>query len=156
MLCKGQSKESAVFPIILRRFLVIFSTTTIISFTKLNFSFGKDIKEVVEKMTKNCRKMIGKTADSLLCPLHSIQFSTLVFLPLWAKLLFLNFYSFCLKYFLDESFLKRSLPFPRKEAAISALYTFFFFVEFFLRKGPQFQLTFLINFLSKRPTYISH
>ena len=73
-----------------------------------------------------------------------------------AKLLFLNFYSFCLKYFLDESFLKRSLPFPRKEAAISALYTFFFFVEFFLRKGPQFQLTFLINFFSKRTTYISH
>jgi hypothetical protein len=35
MLCKWQSKESAVFSIILRRFLVIFSTTTFISFTKL-------------------------------------------------------------------------------------------------------------------------
>ena len=37
MLCKGQSKESAVFLIILRRFLVIFLTTTFIYFTKLNF-----------------------------------------------------------------------------------------------------------------------
>ena len=37
MLWKGQSKESAVFPIILRQFLVIFSTTTFISFTKLKF-----------------------------------------------------------------------------------------------------------------------
>ena len=27
--------------------------------------------------------MIGKTADSLLCPFHSIQFLPLVFLPLW-------------------------------------------------------------------------
>ena len=27
-----------------------------------------------KKMTRNRRKMIGKTADSLLCPLHSIQF----------------------------------------------------------------------------------
>ena len=26
-------------------------------------------------MTRNCRKMMGKTADSLLCPLHTIQFS---------------------------------------------------------------------------------
>ena len=48
----------------------------------LNFSFVKDLKVVVEKMTRNCRKMIGKTADSLLCPLHSIQFSPLEFLPL--------------------------------------------------------------------------
>ena len=39
-------------------------------------------KVVVKKMTRNGRKMIGKTADSLLCCLHSIQFSTLVFLPL--------------------------------------------------------------------------
>ena len=37
MLCKGQSKESAVFPIILRQFQVIFSTTTLIFFTKLKF-----------------------------------------------------------------------------------------------------------------------
>ena len=29
MLCKGQSKESTVFPIILQQFLVIFSTTTL-------------------------------------------------------------------------------------------------------------------------------
>ena len=49
---------------------------------RLNFSFVKDITVVVEKMTKNRRKMIGKTADSLLCSLHSIQFSPLVFLPL--------------------------------------------------------------------------
>ena len=33
-------------------------------------------------MTRNCRKMIEKTADSLLCPLHSIQFSPQVFFPL--------------------------------------------------------------------------
>ena len=38
-------------------------------------------------MTRNRRKMIGKTSDSLLCPLHSIQFSPLVFLPLCLKLL---------------------------------------------------------------------
>ena len=43
----------------------------------------KDIKVVVEKMTRNRRKMIGKTADSLLCPLHTIQCLPLVFLPLW-------------------------------------------------------------------------
>ena len=35
MLCFDKSKESAVFAIILRRFLVIFSTPTFISFTKL-------------------------------------------------------------------------------------------------------------------------
>ena len=40
---------------------------------RLNFSFVKDIKVVVEKMTRNCHKMILKTADSLLCPFHSIQ-----------------------------------------------------------------------------------
>ena len=34
-------------------------------------------------MTRNCRKMIEKTADPLLCPLHSIQFSPPVLLPLW-------------------------------------------------------------------------
>ena len=45
----------------------------------------KDIKAVVEKMTRNCLKMIGNTANSLLCPLHSIQFSPLVFLPLWTN-----------------------------------------------------------------------
>ena len=50
-----------------------------------NLVFVKDIKVVVEKMTRNRRKMIGKTADSLLCPLHSIQFSPLVFLPLCTK-----------------------------------------------------------------------
>ena len=44
----------------------------------------KDIKVVVEKMTRNRRKMIGKPADSLLCPLHSIQFSTLVYFVLYA------------------------------------------------------------------------
>ena len=38
----------------------------------------KDIKVVVEKMTRNRRKRIGKPADSLLCPLHSIQFSPLM------------------------------------------------------------------------------
>ena len=35
MLWKGQSKESAIFPIILWQFLVIFSTTTFLPFTKL-------------------------------------------------------------------------------------------------------------------------
>ena len=49
----------------------------------LNFSFVKDIKVVVEKMTTNHRKMIKKKADSLLCRLHSIHFSPLVFTPLW-------------------------------------------------------------------------
>ena len=43
----------------------------------------KDIKLVVDKMTRNCRKMIEKTAVSLLCPLHSIQFS-----PLWSLIAF--------------------------------------------------------------------
>ena len=50
---------------------------------RLNLSFVKDISVVVEKMTRNRRKMIEKMADSLLCPLHSIQFSPVVFLPLW-------------------------------------------------------------------------
>ena len=39
-----------------------------------NLVFVKDIKIVVEKMTRNRRKTIGKPADSLLCRLHSIQF----------------------------------------------------------------------------------
>ena len=47
-----------------------------------NLVFVKDIKVVVEKMTRNRRKMIAKTADSLVCPFHSIQFSPLGFLPL--------------------------------------------------------------------------
>ena len=34
----------------------------------------KDIKVVVKKMTRNRCKMIKKMANSLLCPLHSIQF----------------------------------------------------------------------------------
>ena len=46
-----------------------------------NLVFVKDIKVVVQKMTRNCRKMIGNTLDSLLCPFHSIKFSPLVFLP---------------------------------------------------------------------------
>ena len=37
----------------------------------------KDIKVGVEKMTRNRRKMIEKTADSLLLSKHSIQFSAL-------------------------------------------------------------------------------
>ena len=51
-----------------------------------NLGFVKDIKVVVEKMTRNCRKVIGKPGDSLLCHLHSIQFSPLVFLPLWLEI----------------------------------------------------------------------
>ena len=47
-----------------------------------NLGFVKDINVVVEKMTRNCHKSIGKMADSLLCPLHSIQCLPLVFLPL--------------------------------------------------------------------------
>ena len=45
-----------------------------------NLGFVKDIKVVVEKMTRNCRKVIGKPGDSLLCRLHSIQLSSLVIL----------------------------------------------------------------------------
>ena len=52
---------------------------------RLKLSFVKDIKVVVEKMTRIRYKMIGKTADSLHCPFHSIQFTPLVFLPLWAS-----------------------------------------------------------------------
>ena len=42
-----------------------------------NLGFVKDIKVVVEKMTRNRRKVIGKPGDSLLCRLHSIQLSSL-------------------------------------------------------------------------------
>ena len=42
-----------------------------------NLVFVKDIKVVVEKMTRNRRKVIGKPGDSLLCRLHSIQLSSL-------------------------------------------------------------------------------
>ena len=34
-------------------------------------------------MTRYHRKMIAKTAESLVCPFHTIQFSPLGFLPLW-------------------------------------------------------------------------
>ena len=44
-----------------------------------NLGFVKDIKVVVKKMTRNRRKMIGKPGDTLICRLHSIQFSTLVY-----------------------------------------------------------------------------
>ena len=44
-----------------------------------NLGFVKDIKVVVEKMTRNRRKVIGKPGDSLLCRLHSIQLSSLVY-----------------------------------------------------------------------------
>ena len=42
----------------------------------LIFSFVKD-KVGVEKMTRNCRKMIEQTGDSLLLSKHSIQLSGL-------------------------------------------------------------------------------
>ena len=45
---------------------------------RLIFSFVKHIEVVVGKMTRNRHKTIEKTADSLLCPFHSIQFSPLV------------------------------------------------------------------------------
>ena len=49
-----------------------------------NLVFVKDIKVVVEKMTRNRRKMIEKTADSLLLSKHSIQFSALfLLLSVW-------------------------------------------------------------------------
>ena len=47
---------------------------------RLIFSFVKDIKVGVKKMTRNRRKMIEKTADSLLLSKHSIQFSALFLL----------------------------------------------------------------------------
>ena len=75
-------RYAKVFVIILQPFLVIFLTTTFFSFTKLKFSFEKDIKVVLKKMTRNRRKMIRNTEDSLLCPLHSVQFLPLVFIPL--------------------------------------------------------------------------
>jgi hypothetical protein len=40
----------------------------------------KDIRVGVKKMTRNRRKMIEKTADFLLCRLHSIQFLALFLL----------------------------------------------------------------------------
>ena len=42
----------------------------------------KDLKVVAKNMTRNSRKMTRNTVDSLLCPLHSIQFSPLAFLSL--------------------------------------------------------------------------
>ena len=44
-----------------------------------NLGFVKDIKVVVKKMTRNRHKVIRKPGDSLLCRLHSIQLSTLVY-----------------------------------------------------------------------------
>ena len=43
----------------------------------------KDIEVVVEKMTKNRRKVIGKPGDSLLCRLHHSGFGSSVFFSLW-------------------------------------------------------------------------
>ena len=40
----------------------------------------KDIKVGVEKMTRNCRKVIEQTGDSLLLSKHSIQLSALFLL----------------------------------------------------------------------------
>ena len=50
----------------------------------------KDIKVVVEKMTRNRRKVIGKPGDSLLCRLHSIQLSSLVYSFLYGLKMFFN------------------------------------------------------------------
>ena len=50
-----------------------------------NLGFVKDIKVVVEKMTRNRRKVIGKPGDSLLCRLHSIQVSSLVYSFLYVQ-----------------------------------------------------------------------
>ena len=44
------------------------------------FSFVKDIKVGVKKMTRNCHKMIEQTGDSLLLSKHSIQLSALFLL----------------------------------------------------------------------------
>ena len=41
--------------------------------------FVKDTKAVVKKMTRNPGKVIGKPGDSLICRLHSIQLSALVY-----------------------------------------------------------------------------
>ena len=46
----------------------------------LIFSFVKDIKIGVKKMTRNRRKMIEQTGDSLLLSKHSIQLSALFLL----------------------------------------------------------------------------
>ena len=50
-----------------------------------NLVFVKDIKVVVKNMTRNRRKVIGKPGDSLLCRLHSIQLSALVYSFLYAE-----------------------------------------------------------------------
>ena len=47
-----------------------------------DFQFCERYRDSCQKMTRNCCKMIGKTADSLLCPFHCIQFLPLVFPPL--------------------------------------------------------------------------
>ena len=44
-----------------------------------NLVFVKDTKAVVKKMTRNPGKVIGKPGDSLICRLHSIQLSALVY-----------------------------------------------------------------------------
>ena len=46
----------------------------------LNFSLVKDLKVVVEKMTRHHHKMIGKTADSF-----TLSFSQHVYSGLWSK-----------------------------------------------------------------------
>ena len=85
MLWKRQSKESAVFPIILQLFLVIFSTTTSLSFTKL-----KIILRCWTGLNHNWHKMQRRPETVGL--LQSSQFSSIVFLPLWLQMeLELNF-----------------------------------------------------------------
>ena len=49
------------------------------------------MKVVVEKMTRNRRKVIGKPEDSLLCRLHSVQLSALVYSFLYGFNLFSSF-----------------------------------------------------------------
>ena len=56
-----------------------------------NLGFVKDIKVVVEKMTRNRRKVIGKPGESLRCRLHSIQLSALVYSFLYGFNLFSSF-----------------------------------------------------------------
>ena len=46
----------------------------------LTFSFVKDIKVSVKKLTRNRRRMIEQTGDSLLLSKHSIQFSAIFLL----------------------------------------------------------------------------
>ena len=52
-----------------------------------DLQFCERYKGRCQIMTRNCREMIGKMADSLLCPFRSIQFSPPVFLPLWRHIL---------------------------------------------------------------------